>query len=97
MFVSAATLSLSAMSVMASGSFSSGGGVGFHNTYNLGKAVFYKKLACDDCPVQGSHLQRDDAKALVNKLNSDDMFLPEVSGQERRAVIFYITRRYKTG
>jgi len=82
---------------MASGSFSSGAGVGFQNNYNLGKSVFYKKLVCDDCEIKGSHLQRDEAKNLILKLSNDEMFVSEITGKDRQAVIYYITRRFKAG
>lgn len=90
----AATLSMSAM---ASGSFSSGSGVGFQNTYNVGKSVFYKKVVCDDCPVEGSGFDSNKAMELINKLNDEEMFLQEVGGEERQALIYYLTRRYNAG
>ncbi len=83
-------------SAMASGSFG-GGGVGFQNTYNLGKSVFYKKLACDDCPVENVKMDSSEAKALIQKLNTDDQFANGLTSKQRESVIFYIERRYKAG
>ncbi|GAA3929857.1 hypothetical protein [Litoribacillus peritrichatus] len=95
---SALVLSASVISTSAtaSGSFG-GGGVGFQNTYNLGKSVFYKKLACDDCPVENVQMNADEAKSLINKLKTDNEFAKEVTGKQRQSVIFYIERRYKAG
>lgn len=90
----AAALLLST-SVMASGSFGGGGGVGLQNTYNLGKAVFHKKMVCDDCAVKSSKLDSMGAKELINKLMADKQFAQNVKGKNRKAVIVYLKRRYK--
>lgn len=82
-------------SVMASGSFGGGGGVGLQNTYNLGKAVFHKKMVCDDCPVKSSRLDSKGAKELINRLMADESFAQQVTGKNRQAVIVYLKRRYK--
>ena len=65
----ALVLSTSVLSTpaVASGSFG-GGGVGFQNTYNLGKSVFYKKLACDHCPVQNIQMDSNELRKFIHDL-----------------------------
>ncbi len=79
---------------MASGSFGGGSGFGPQNAYNLGKAVFYKKLACDGCPVENTQLDSESAGELIDKLNSNQDFASEVTGKKRKAVILYLQRRF---
>ena len=93
---SAAALLLST-SVMASGSFGGGGGVGLQNTYNLGKAIFHKRMVCDDCAIKSSKLDSMGAKEIINKLMADEQFAQQVTGKNRQAVIVYLKRRYKAG
>ena len=43
-------VSVLAANVQASGYHSSSGNSGLQSPYNMGKQVFYKKVACDSCP-----------------------------------------------
>ena len=83
--------------VMASGSFGGSAGIGLHNSYNLGKSLFYRKLACEDCPASAKKMDMIGAQELINKLNNDGMFAKELMGVKRQAVIIYLKRRYKAG
>jgi hypothetical protein len=84
-------------SVMASGSFGGSAGIGLHNSYNLGKSLFYKELACPDCPASAKKMDMMGAQELINKLNKDEMFAKKLMGSKREAVIVYLKRRYKAG
>lgn len=93
--VSAALLLSS--SVMASGSFGGPAGIGLHNSYNLGKSLYYRKLACEDCPLANQKMDVMGAKKLIDKLNEDENFAKGLKGIKRNAVIVYLQRRYKAG
>ncbi len=84
-------------SVMASGSFGGSAGIGLHNSYNLGKSLFYKELACADCPASAQKMDMIGAQQLIIKLNSDQMFAKKLVGNKRQAVIVYLKRRYNAG
>jgi len=82
-------------SVHASGSFGGGGNIGSHNSYNLGKSLFHKKLICNACPANGTEMNKTGAKKLIKNLQMDDSFASNLNAKKREAVIAYLTRRFK--
>lgn len=80
--------------VMASGSFGGGASFGHQNAYNIGKAVFYKKLICSGCPAENFEQNSASANSLVKKLKSNKEFASDVTGKKRKAVILYLERRF---
>ncbi len=84
-------------SVMASGSFGGPAGIGLHNSYNLGKSLYHRKIACERCPASSKKLDVLGARELINKLNTDEFFVKGLKGLKRQSVIIYLSRRYKTG
>ena len=94
--LSTTALTLSTTAV-ASGSFGGGSSAGFQSSYNLGKSVFYKKLGCDTCELKGASLDKSEAKNVIQKLSNDAKYVSEIKGKERKAVISYMSRRYKAG
>lgn len=84
-------------SVMASGSFGGASGIGLQNSYNLGKTLYYRQLACEECPLGKQSLDVIGAQKLIDKLNHDENFAQGLKGIKRNAVIVYLKRRYKTG
>lgn len=79
----------------ASGSFGGGAGIGAHSSYNLGKSIFHKKLSCNACPANGIQMNRKGAKKLINDLEMDHGFASSLNTKSRKAVIAYLTRRFK--
>ena len=71
------------------------GGIGLHNSYNLGKSIYLRKLACAGCPMDNKNLDSSTAKVLVDKLNSNENFAGDLKGIKRQSVIVYLTHRYK--
>ena len=79
----------------ASGSYSTGaGGDQANQSYNLGKAAFYKKLICSSCPLAGSEPDAAKAAELVQQLPGKPEFAQKLTDSEREAVIHYLKRRY---
>ena len=85
---------MTASSVYASGSFSRPSG-GLQDSYNYGKSVFYKKVACKGCPLQGERVDRQSAEELVDRFDADDSFVSGLNKRERMAVVHYLEKRYK--
>ena len=88
-------VSVLAANVQASGYHSSSGKSGLQNPYNMGKQVFYKKVACDSCPLPGKNLDKRSAMNVIDQLNSDKMLMQKLSGKERKAATYYLQKRHK--
>lgn len=73
------------------------GGIGLHNSYNLGKSIYLRKLACAGCPTDNKNLDSSTAKVLIDKLNNNEKFAGDLKGIKRQSVIVYLTHRYKMG
>lgn len=71
------------------------GGIGLHNSYNLGKSIYLRKLACAGCPTDNKNLDSTTAKVLIDKLNGNEKFAGDLRGIKRQSVIVYLTHRYK--
>lgn len=80
--------------VFASGSYSTGGGNPSNQSYNLGKAAFYKKLICSSCPLAQTEPDAVKAAAIVRQLGDQPEFARNLSEHERQAVIQFLKRRY---
>ena len=95
--VAAAILGASvlAANVQASGYHSSSGKSGLQSPYNMGKQVFYKKVACDSCPLPGKNLDKQGAMSAIDQLNSNEMLMQKLSGKERQAATYYLQKRHK--
>lgn len=84
-----------ASSAFASGSYSTGaGGDQANQSYNLGKAAFYKKLICSSCPLAASEPNAAKAAELVQQLAGKPEFAQRLTDSEREAIIHYLKRRY---
>lgn len=81
--------------LFASGSYSSGG-VQTDQSYNFGKAIFYKQVICDACPLAQSEPDNADmATKIVLQLNEKPESLQKLTDKEREAAIYYLKRRYE--
>ncbi len=56
----------------ASGSIAAGQGISPRAAYTQGKAVTYKKLVCDSCPLNKNELDKERALSLKNSLEARD-------------------------
>ena len=63
---------LAPASLSASGSIAAGRGINPRDAYTKGKALTYKKLVCDSCPLQKGELDRARAQNLKNSLEARD-------------------------
>lgn len=63
--------------------------------YNKGKAIYSKKLACDNCPLSGQKLDKSSAMALVNGEGAGQEALSQLSNKEASALKTYLKRRFK--
>lgn len=79
----------------ASGSFGPSATGSFQNTYNLGKRVYFKKLACDTCPLASDSLDKKQAMMVIEQLNDSKEVMKLLSNKERSAVIHYLKKRHK--
>ncbi|PCJ18140.1 MAG: hypothetical protein COB04_07710 [Gammaproteobacteria bacterium] len=83
---------------MASGSFSSsrsgGGSSGAQDPYNFGKIVLHKKLICNNCPLDADGFDKAQAKNVLMKVTSNAKEVQSLSHRERKAVRFYLSRRF---
>lgn len=86
-----ATLSISSY---GSGSFSRPSN-GLQDSYNQGKAVFYRKVVCSSCPLHGEKINRSSADEIAQKISSDAQYVSGLSKRERMAVVKYLGKRYK--
>jgi hypothetical protein len=80
---------------LASGSYGTGGGDQANQAYNLGKAVFYKKLICKTCPLAQGEPDAGKAAEIVKQLNEKPGGAGNISAAEREAAIQYLKRRYR--
>lgn len=73
-FVAIIVIAISTHFVVASGSAGGGGGASkFGQMYTQGKAVFFKKIACDKgCPLSRKEVTSDKAKEIVSAIRSRD-------------------------
>lgn len=80
----------------ASGSYSSGAGGDLANqSYNLGKAAFYKKLICSSCPLAQPEPDAAKAAEIIQQLKTQPQVAATLSDREREAVIQFLKRRYR--
>lgn len=76
----------------ASGSDSFGGGLtGEQQLYNVGKAVFAQKLACQNCAFAGKSLDKNLAQSLLNEADKTS----NLSDDDRTALAAYLKLRFK--
>jgi len=83
-----------ATSVSASGSFAPGS-VGPQGKYNVGKVVFHKKISCSACPLPSKRLDKASASDLIKSLQSDSTENVYLKSSEKKAVIYYLKKRYR--
>ena len=79
---------------MASGSFGARGGSGIQNPYNYGKIVFHKKINCNGCSLAMDSVDKSSAMKIVDKVNNNAAEIQELSHRERKAVAFYLNKRF---
>jgi hypothetical protein len=91
--VAAMAASLVCSVAFASGSMSPGGGQGA-DAYNVGKAVFFKQIACGTCAYAGRGKDATDAKALLATLKSPES-KAKIDADEFGAVEAYLTKRFR--
>lgn len=60
------------VSVQASGSIITGGGMSARDAYVQGKSVTFRKLVCASCPIKAGELNRERALSLKNSLEARD-------------------------
>jgi len=97
-FLSASLFSFAALTISsanASGSFGGGASSGAHSNYNLGKSLFHKKLICNQCPADGIQMNKKGAKDLIMNLEEQEDFASDLNAKNRKAVIAYLSRRFK--
>ncbi len=80
-------LSVASGSIGASAPRAQGG-----KSYSMGKAVYFKKIACADCKVPGGVANPADAKSLAMRIETDEFNL---SDKERTDAKAYLMRRFK--
>lgn len=78
----------------ASGSFGPAGN-GPKVKYNQGKVIFHKKVSCSSCPSPSKSLDKKSASDLINSLNSNSAENIYLKSSEKKAVIYYLKKRYK--
>ncbi len=94
--IAMASLSVSS-SALASGSFKGASGSNHQNSYNVGKAVFYRKLACKTCELSKSDVSKKTAPDIIMRLKNDSSFASKLGMDEKKALIHYLTKRFKLG
>mgnify|MGYP000152543274 CR=1 FL=1 len=98
LFLSASLCSFAALTITsanASGSFGGGASTGAHSSYNLGKSLFHKKLICNQCPANGIKMNKKGAEKLIMDLEVNQEFASDLNEKKRKAVIAYLSRRFK--
>lgn len=86
-----AVLALAAGLALASGSDAGGSAeTGDTATYNMGKSVYARKLACMGCPMVGKSLDATLAKQLLSSKSP-----VALSADEEAALGAYLKRRFK--
>ena len=87
----ALTLALGASLALASGSDAGGSAeTGDAAAYNLGKSVYFSKLACANCPLAGKSLDAAMARQVIEKAPA-----VALSDDESKALAVYLKRRFK--
>ena len=79
----------------ASGSFSGAGSSGVQSGYNQGKVILHKKLICNSCPLAMSGLDKMGAMKIMEKVKGNSKEVQMLTHRERKAVGFYISKRFK--
>ena len=92
-FLAVGLITVSATSI-ASGSFSGRGGSGIQDPYNYGKIVLHKKLICKSCPLESEKFNKMEAKNVMMKVSSNSEDIQSLSHRERKAVTFYLNKRF---
>lgn len=83
-----AGLVLMQASALASGSIAAGKGISPRAAYTQGKALTFKKLVCDGCPLQKGELDRDRALSLKKSLEArEDAEKPGTADDETIQVL----------
>lgn len=94
-----ALLSLFCLRAFASGSYDFGGSSEqyerLNQIYDLGKSTLNRKIICSSCPLHQDDLEAENATSLINQLNGIPNSVPNVSEEERQAVIYYLVNRYR--
>ncbi len=90
--LSFALLSLTTVNTIASGTYSPGASGG--NNYQMSKMIFYRKIACSNCPFAGRGKSADDAKVLILEISKKGDSSP-LSAKERSFAVSYLQRRFK--
>lgn len=90
---------------LASGSITAGGAISPRDAYVQGKALTFKKLVCNGCPIERGALDRARAESLKNSLEArdeatkpgteDDAHIAVLEREEQEVVHYFLTRRYK--
>lgn len=87
----ALTLALGASLALASGSDAGGSAeTGDAAAYNMGKSVYFSKLACANCPLAGKSLDAAMARQVIEKAPA-----VALSDDESKALAVYLKRRFK--
>ena len=62
------------------------------NSYAMGKQIYLKRIACDDCKVPGGVASAEAATALLARVNSDEFGFTEAEQMHTQK---YLVRRFK--
>ncbi|MBV1878224.1 MAG: hypothetical protein KUG79_11330 [Pseudomonadales bacterium] len=88
-------ISLGSANVLASGSFNPSSSASQQLSYNAGKRVFHKKIACKTCLLPGKKLNKTSATKVVEAISNGKDFMTLLSKKERMAAIYYLKKRHK--
>lgn len=73
----------------ASGTVSGAGGA---DAYTRGKAIFSRKVACDECKIPGGPNTPEEAAAVLKRVKAGEFGLDKA---EQEAVTAFLERRFK--
>lgn len=62
--------------------------------YTLGKKVYKEHINCASCLVNKNDLSREEAKTLHAEIKRDKNLKNSLSNQERRALSYYMRKRF---
>ncbi|MBY0448337.1 MAG: hypothetical protein K2P95_06565 [Hyphomonadaceae bacterium] len=82
-------LSVVVGSAHASGTVSGAGGA---DAYTRGKAIFSRKVSCDECKVPGGPNTPEEAAAVLKRVKAGEFGLDK---SEQEAVAAFLERRFK--
>lgn len=68
------------------------GGAGGADAYTRGKAIFSRKVACDDCKLPGGPNTPDEAAGVLKRVKAGEFGLDK---SEQEAVAAFLERRFK--